>query len=394
MLVTGQFLFLASGSSIMVHLHNCETRSSHFSFLLHTINAEDKRTSELFSTGKKVIIFTDDLMHLLAFINISEWLRGCVTLVCLCCTRPIFSTSPTTMNASQEFLYRDSHQENVLLSIFYALVFVIAVPGNTLALWTFAHQDSMSPSDVFLRHLSVADISYVLVLPVRMGYHLSDNHWHFGEVACRLAGFLFYLNMYCSLYLMSFISVDRSLAVVFAIRAQSVRKTLYAKVGVGILWVTVIVSMSPTLFLNRGLHANSSDVCSKLYLEETSLTSLVSTVVAFVVPFTTILLSYVLILWKLRTVKQRHVKEKAMKMAILIPMNFLLAFLPYHVCRLVYIVHHNSSLVRGPLAAANRLTSALTCVSGVLDPVMYFFLNRAYREKLLLTCKMGTLCPK
>ncbi|KAK5897782.1 hypothetical protein CgunFtcFv8_015256 [Champsocephalus gunnari] len=35
------------------------------------------------------------------------------------------------------------------------------------------------------------------------------------------------------------------------------------------------------------------------------------------------------------------------------------------------------------LGRANRITSALTCVSGVLDPVMYFFLNRVYRDTLL-----------
>lgn len=291
------------------------------------------------------------------------------------------------MNTSQQLLYRDSHQENILFSIFYILLFVIAVPANTLALWTFTRQDTLTPSCVFLRHLSVADIFYVLILPTRIVYHLSENHWPFGQAACRLTCFLFYLNMYCSLYLMSFISVDRLLAVVFPIRAQRLRKTLHAKVGVCILWVTVIVSMSPKLFLNREPDANSSSVCSKLYLEETSFSSLVSTVVAFVVPLTTVVLSYVLILWKLQTVKQQHLKEKARKMAILIPTNYVVAFLPYHVCRLLYIVSHNNGLETQSLAKALRLTSALSCVSGILDPLMYFFLNSAYREKLLLTCK-------
>lgn len=298
------------------------------------------------------------------------------------------------MNASQQFLYRDSPQENIVLSVFYSVVFVIAVPGNTLALWTFTHQDSTSPADIFLRHLSVADIFYILILPVRVVYHLLGNHWPFGQALCRLTGFLFYLNMYCSIYLMSFISLDRFLAVVFPIRSQSVRKISYAKVGVAILWLALILLMSPALFVNQnGLNTNSSIMCSKLYLEESSFKSLVSTVVAFTVPFTTILFSYMAILWKLRVVKQRHVKEKAMKMAILIPTNFLLAFLPYHMCRFLYIVHHNHGLVSKSLAAASRLTSALTCVSAILDPVIYFFLNRAYREKLLLTCKTRTLCP-
>lgn len=328
-------------------------------------------------------------MHLLGFINVAKSLKASVVTS----TYPGWS-SPTTMNASQQFVYKDSHQENILLSTFYLVVFVIAVPGNTLALWTFIRQDSTSPFNIFLRHLSVADIFYALILPVRVVYHLSDNHWPFGQALCRLTGFLFYLNMYCSLYLMSFISVDRFLAVVFPVRSQLVRKISNAKVGVGILWVTLILLMSPALFINRSLDTNSSSMCRKLYLEETSFTSLVSTVVAFTVPFGTILFCYMGILWKLRLVKQRHVKERAMKMAILIPTNILLAFLPYHVCRLLYIVRHNHGLLRESLAAANRLTSAVTCVSGVLDPVMYFFLNRAYREKLILTCKAGTLCPK
>lgn len=304
------------------------------------------------------------------------------------------------MNISEEeiegFYGSDSHQENIIFSTFYILIFIIAVPGNALALWAFFHQDSTSPSKVFLRHLAVADISYILILPMRIVYHLSGSHWPFGHVVCQLAGFLFYLNMYCSLYLMSFISVDRFLAVVLPMKSQSVRKAMYAKVVVGILWVTVIVSMSPIIFSRKNVTNNSTGICNKLYLEKTSPKALVSTVVAFVIPLTTIVLSYVLILLKLRAVRQREerpVKDKAIKMIILIVMNFLFAFVPYHVSRVIYIKSHSHSghmtaESHEALGRANRITSALTCVSGILDPVMYFFLNRAYRDKLLqLFCK-------
>ncbi|XP_076577495.1 uracil nucleotide/cysteinyl leukotriene receptor [Chaetodon auriga] len=300
------------------------------------------------------------------------------------------------MNISEEemqvFFGSDSHQENIIFATFYSLIFIVAVPGNALALWAFSHQDSASPSQVFLRHLSVADISYVLILPMRIVYHLSDSHWPFGHVVCQLAGFLFYLNMYCSLYLMSFISLDRFLAVVLPIKSQSVRKALYAKVVVGVLWVTVIVSMSPTLFSKKNVTINSTGICNKLYLEKTSSTALVSTVVAFVIPLSTIVASYILILLKLRTVKQQPVKDKAVKMIILIVINFLFAFVPYHVSRVIYIKSfshgHVTAASREALGRANQITSALTCISGVLDPVMYFFLNNAYRDKLLqLFCK-------
>ncbi|KAM3593904.1 uncharacterized protein V6R79_025095 [Siganus canaliculatus] len=293
------------------------------------------------------------------------------------------------MNISEEedFYGSNSHGENIIFSTFYMLIFIIALPGNALALWAFFHQDCTSPSKVYLMHLSFADLSYILILPMRITYHLTDSRWPFGHVICQLSGFLFYLNMYCSVYLMSFISLDRFLAIVLPVKSQAVRKVLYAKVAVGILWVIIIVSMSPTLFSKKDMTAHSTGICTKLYLEKTSPTALVSTIVAFVIPLVTIVVCYILILLKIRTVKQRPVREKAIKTIILIMMNFLFAFVPYHVTRVIYINSHNvghlTVATHDSLGRANRITSALTCVNGVLDPVMYFFLNRAYRDKLL-----------
>ncbi|XP_026148117.1 uracil nucleotide/cysteinyl leukotriene receptor [Mastacembelus armatus] len=279
-------------------------------------------------------------------------------------------------------------QENIIFSTFYILIFIIAVPGNALALWAFFNQKITSPSKLFLRHLSVADLSYILILPMRMIYHLFDNYWPFGDILCKLSGFLFYLNMYCSLYLMSFISLDRFLAVVLPIKSQTVRKVKYAQVAVGILWLTIIVSTVPIIFSKNV--ANSTSNCNHLYLEKSSSKALVSTIVAFFIPFTTTVVSYVLILLKLRTVQQREAspaKDKAIKIIILIMMNFFLAFVPYYVCRVIYISHRDDHMTES-LGRVNRITSALTCVSGVLDPVMYFFLNRTYRNKLTqLLCK-------
>lgn len=283
--------------------------------------------------------------------------------------------------------FLESHSGNMIFSIFYILIFIFAIPGNTLALWTFIHQESTSPSDIFLRHLSVADIFYILILPMRIVYHVSDGYWPFGHTVCQIAGFLFYLNMYCSLYLMSFISLDRFLAVVLPIKSQSVRKPLYAKVVAVILWLMVIVSMSPTLISERNVPTNSTGTCYKLYLEKVTPMALVSTLVAFTIPLATVVVSYVLILVKLRTVKQELVKEKAKTMIILIMINFLFAFVPYHVSRVLYIRFHTQGHMTAArlvvLGRANQITSALTCVSAILDPVMYFFMNRLYREKLL-----------
>lgn len=282
---------------------------------------------------------------------------------------------------------------DISLSIFYILIFIIAVPGNALALWAFFQEKNTSSSKVFMINLSIADICYVLILPVRIVYHLFDSYWPFGSILCRLSFFVFYLNMYCSLFLMSFISVDRLLAIVLPLRSRKIRKPLYAKITVVILWVMVTVFMSPSLFSKKN-HDNSTVTCSMLYLQKTSPKALVSTVVAFLIPFITIIISYVLILLKLRKLKQQEkhqMKAKAIQMIIIILMNFLFAFVPYHVCKIIYTQSQSLEQVatmNGSLERANQITSALTCINGLLDPVMYFFLNRAYRKTFLkLFCK-------
>ncbi|XP_012697009.2 uracil nucleotide/cysteinyl leukotriene receptor [Clupea harengus] len=300
-----------------------------------------------------------------------------------------------TMDTKERFLYHSvgSHGENVFLSVFYTIVLVLSVPANAMALWVFCHpKNGSSSARVFLTHLALADMCYVLLLPMRVVYHASGGDWILGEAACRLSGFLFYLNLYCSLYFMTSISFDRFLAVVFPIRSLSWRKPAYAKVACAILWVTLTVSMAPvmaskqTMAIPLGVH--NVTVCQQLYLERTSPLALRSLAVAFALPLVVLSLSYVLILFKLRAVKrQTPVHLKAKRMVVLTLVNFLVAFLPYHIHRFFYIVRYNQHNVSEEevtsLSLGNRVTSALTCVNGVIDPLMYFFLTETYQRALL-----------
>ncbi|XP_043085586.1 uracil nucleotide/cysteinyl leukotriene receptor-like [Puntigrus tetrazona] len=303
------------------------------------------------------------------------------------------------LNHSMEGIYLSSHLENILLTTFYAVIFVLSVPSNALALWVFSHRNiNNTPSKEFLKHLAIADMSYVLVLPMRVIYHMSESHWPLGEGACRVVGFLFFVNLYCSMYFMTCISVDRLLACTVPHKTHSLRKTRNAKVVCAVLWVMVTISMLPVLFSKREVTRqvqNNVTVCEKLYIEQSSnpTGALVSTAIAFLIPLVTLSISYILIFAKVKkmTFKERTpAQRKGMRMIVLTVVNFLIAFVPYHIQRFVFIRQHDdmskSESERQMLHLGNRITSALTCVSGVLDPVMYFFLARNYRETLLQLC--------
>ncbi|XP_078059072.1 uracil nucleotide/cysteinyl leukotriene receptor-like [Mustelus asterias] len=292
-------------------------------------------------------------------------------------------------NSSGQHCTQESSEENLFFSSFYGVVFVLAFVGNIIAVWVFScDKNPNTTTNIYLMHLAVADLSYVLILPMRMVYHLSQNHWPFGEVPCRITGFLFYLNMYASIIFLTGISADRFLAIVYPVKSMRIRKPLYANVVCIVLWVVIVVGVAPMLGAPQTLQAgNSTTMCLQLYREKTSSFALVPLTVGFVIPFVITVTCYLLIIRSLRRGNriERHLKDKAIKMIILVLTIFLICFVPYHINRYVYILFtstaHSSCRDRKLIALSNRVTSCLTSLNSCLDPVVYFFVGEKFRER-------------
>ncbi|KAM8952335.1 uracil nucleotide/cysteinyl leukotriene receptor [Pelodytes ibericus] len=285
--------------------------------------------------------------------------------------------------------------ENVLLSICYILGLLVGGLGNTLALSLFARdRQPRSPSDIFLLHLALSDLFLLLSLPTRLYYHISSNNWPFGSMACRLSGFVFYLNMYASLYFLAGISIDRYLAIVHPLNSIKFRRPLHAHVICIVLWAIVAFATAP-LLLGRKL-ATEERGCRLLYRETPSLRALSSLSAAFAIPFLATVTCYGLILRRLRQGGDRKPKERAVKMVLLVLTIFLICFVPYHLSRALYHVLMpggeeaaiSSCDLRQGLALANRFTSCLSTLNAALDPLVYFFAVKKFRQTLVqLPCR-------
>ncbi|KAL1023383.1 hypothetical protein UPYG_G00040150 [Umbra pygmaea] len=289
----------------------------------------------------------------------------------------------------------DSTVENMVFGGYYILVFLLALNGNALALWVFSRQrGTSSPANVFLLHLAVADLSYVIILPIRATYHLTGGHWPFGEVPCRLAGYLFYVNMYASLYFLACVAGDRYLAVVHAVRSLNVRRARYAHIISFMLWVLVTVSMAPLLLTQQTAEVEGMTVCLQLYREKASHKALFSLAIAFTPPFLSTLSCYLLIIHSLRKGSrlEPQLKLRALRTIGLVMLIYMVCFLPYHASRATFILGYAhpevSCQTRRGLSLANRLTSSLTCLNGALDPLVYLFGAEKFRGTVKkLFCK-------
>ncbi|KAG9277746.1 uracil nucleotide/cysteinyl leukotriene receptor [Astyanax mexicanus] len=293
----------------------------------------------------------------------------------------------------------DGTVENLLFGVYYIIVFLLALNGNSLALWIFSRQrGTSSPANVFLMHLAVADLSYVIILPLRATYHLTGGHWPFGEVPCRVAGFLFYVNMYASLYFLACVAGDRYLAVVHAVSSLKVRHARFAHIAGFALWALVIVSMAPLLVTQQTTEVDGSTVCLQLYREKASRKALISLAVAFTPPFVATLSCYLLIVNSLRKGSRLEpaLKLRALRTIGLVMLIYVVCFLPYHVSRATFILGYGhpdlSCQIKRGLALANRLTSSLTCLNGALDPLVYLFGAEKFKgtvQRLLCRDKSG-----
>ncbi|XP_053564961.1 uracil nucleotide/cysteinyl leukotriene receptor [Bombina bombina] len=317
------------------------------------------------------------------------------------------SVESTMINSSRlawlDPCVRETWLENSLLSICYLLGMLVGGVGNILAISLFVKdRQPRSPSDIFLLHLALSDLFLLLSLPIRLFYHISGNRWLFGSLPCRLAGFVFYLNMYASLYFLAGISIDRYLAIVHPLSSVKFRKPLHAHVTCGFLWTIVSFAMAP-LLLGRD-QALEEDICRLLYRETPSLRALASLCAAFTIPFISTVTCYALILKRLRKGGDRKTKEKAVKMVLLVLTIFLICFLPYHLSRTLYHVLMpggggefalSSCKLRQSLALANRFTSCLSTLNAALDPLVYFFAVKKFRQIILQwSCRCHSTAAK
>ncbi|XP_054843424.1 proteinase-activated receptor 1-like isoform X2 [Eublepharis macularius] len=134
----------------------------------------------------------------------------------------------------------------------YTLVVALSLPLNIMAIIMFLIKMKIrKPAAMYMLNLASADVLFVSVLPFKISYHFSGNNWAFGPEMCRFVTAAFYCNMYCSILLMTVISIDRFLAVVYPMQALSWRTLGRASMVCFIIWLIAIAGVIPLLIMEQ-----------------------------------------------------------------------------------------------------------------------------------------------
>uniref|UniRef100_A0A8C0FUG0 G-protein coupled receptors family 1 profile domain-containing protein n=1 Tax=Bubo bubo TaxID=30461 RepID=A0A8C0FUG0_BUBBB len=292
-------------------------------------------------------------------------------------------SNETVANGSSELGLEADFQYS-LFPVIYSIVFVLGLVENLVALYLLSCRvKHVSHSYVYMINLALADILFVCVLPFKIHYHLNQNNWLFGDMACRVTGTLYYINICLSIAFFTCICVDRYIAVLHPFTYIQIKVGHYVGV-VTVLWVLAL-SVTVPLILGGPLHnsgVRNTVACFENFTT-TSWTSrmapynILALVFGFVIPFSIILISYPLIAKRISRIKRSFRKRKALSTIYLILVICTLCFLPYHLTHLLYFlmriqVIQNESFTN-LIYKLRRVTLALVSFNCCLNPLLYYF---------------------
>uniref|UniRef100_A0A2K6FJ21 Coagulation factor II thrombin receptor like 2 n=1 Tax=Propithecus coquereli TaxID=379532 RepID=A0A2K6FJ21_PROCO len=277
--------------------------------------------------------------------------------------------------------YLSSSLSTKLIPAVYILVFVVGVPANAVTLWMLFFRTRSVCTAVFYTNLAIADLLLCVTLPFKIAYHLNGNNWVFGEVMCRATTVIFYGNMYCSILLLTCISISRYLAIVHPFTYRGLPKRTYALLTCGLVWATVFLYMLPFLILKQEYYLVQPDIttCHDVHntCESSSLFQLFYFVslafFGFLIPFVVIIYCYTAIIRTLNAYDHRWLWY--VKASLLILVIFTICFAPSNI---ILIIHHANYYYDSTdgLYFIYLIALCLGSLNSCLDPFLYFLMSK------------------
>ncbi|XP_051892263.1 platelet-activating factor receptor [Pristis pectinata] len=289
----------------------------------------------------------------------------------------------------------DAEFRYILFPIVYTVVFILGVLENCYVLWIFKY---LTPSrntneiKILMVNLSVADLLFILTLPLWVIYYIKEGDWIFSEIVCRLAGCLFFINTYCSIAFLAVISYNRYCAVAYPIETiQSTGRKRGCIIST-VIWVIIAVSATPFLFQQGTNEVGEHRRCFEGYSKDISVVAINFVLVgAFFIAFLVVIICNVRILSLLSSQpaqprKSRKVRMQAFRMVCTVIIVFLICFVPHHLVQgpwtltVLEMWRKDDCVFRRQVNNAHQITLCLMGLNCTLDPIIYCFLTQKFRK--------------
>lgn len=284
-------------------------------------------------------------------------------------------------------------EENPLpLVALYSTVLTVGLPANLITVFlTFLEVCRKNVLGVYLFSLTLCDLMYLSTLPLWAIYIHRGHRWEWGSLACKITGYVFFNNMYISIFLMCCVSVDRFVAVVYAVESRGLRRMRHAAIISVTIVAVVAIGHVPVFTMTEG---NSEEISEKRCFEPSNPSSVVTGLnyarffVGFFIPLCILTLTNFAILVNVQASAglTTKTKVKVRNLAVAVVLFFLMCFTPYHVILLLRAVNFHVSDGKCDFErhvyTPYTISLGLSTVNSALNPVFYVLASCSAQKKI------------
>ncbi|XP_066540358.1 fMet-Leu-Phe receptor-like [Hoplias malabaricus] len=264
------------------------------------------------------------------------------------------------------------------LSKFYlvssVIIIVLGLTGNGLVIWIAGFKVRKSVISIWYLSLAVSDFLFCSTLPFFVHYVITGT-WIFGQFMCYLVYLNIPLNLYCSNFLLTIISVDRCVIVMFPVWAQNQRTVKKASMVVVLVWFISATFYVPALVIpNSENRTVTTDKC-QIYSDSAAI-PIYDFIFAFFIPFLIFITCCFIIIRKLKTM-QMVSSKKPFRIMTALSAAFLICWLPYHIVMLMYVSNTQNEF----LYIMDVIAFILMSTSSCLNPFLYAFMGKDFKKQ-------------
>nr|XP_020468827.1 growth hormone secretagogue receptor type 1-like [Monopterus albus] len=293
--------------------------------------------------------------------------------------------------------------ELVCVTVIYIPLMLFGLLGNILTIlvvWLRPHM--RSSTYLYLSSMAISDLLILLLLPLDLYKLWRPAPWPLGDLACKLTMFLSECCTFCTILHITFLSLERYLAVCWPITAKTMVTRRRTRALIGCLWLGAIISAAPVLVMvgvdEEGVDGSQSKKidrreCRCTHYAVTSGLLSAMTIVSnlyFLVPFCILGLVYSLIgrtLWlRPQSSRKDQSQRHTVKMLGVIVLAFVLCWLPFHVGRTIFsfslstAIDTQETYMNYLSQYFNLVSSVLFYLSAAVNPLLYNLMSARYRH--------------
>uniref|UniRef100_A0A671QTC2 G protein-coupled receptor 132a n=1 Tax=Sinocyclocheilus anshuiensis TaxID=1608454 RepID=A0A671QTC2_9TELE len=276
-------------------------------------------------------------------------------------------------------------EENPLpLVVLYSTVLTLGLPANLITVFlTVLEVCQKNVLGIYLFSLSVCDLMYLGTLPLWAIYINRGHRWEWGSLSCKLMGYVFFNNMYISIFLMCCVSADRFVAVVYAVESRGLRRMRHAVIITVVIVVVVAVGHVPVFSMTEGESEKMKKRCFEPSDPSVVVTGLnyARFFIGFFIPLCILIVTNLAIIAKVQasTGLKPQTKIKIRNLAFAVILFFLVCFTPYHVILLLRAINFHFSNGKcdfeRSIYTPYTISLGLSTINSAINPVFYVLMK-------------------